>query len=198
VRSACAAVAAAAARKRAGSIVCYAQRLTWVLLYELAVDNPAPWFEEDGSIIMLGRCDWTSIGTISAASASSKLVLGKQIGLAQEPWPSKWPRLRSQDRRRQYKLSNDVEDAHIWKDKRGRYHALMHGGPQPPPAGFVDVGYHAFSVDGQEWAFSEKPAFQSAVKTTDGRSIRFRRRERPHLLLDSQRQPTHLYHPASS
>lgn len=86
-----------------------------------------------------------------------------------------------------------MEDPHIWRDERGRYHALLHGGPQPPPDHFIDVGYHAFSLDGKIWAFSEKPAFQSTVTTTDGKVHKFRRRERPKLLLDSHRRPIYMY-----
>jgi len=55
------------------------------------------------------------------------------------------------------------------------------------------AGRHAFSTDGWDWSFSPLPAYNSTVIFTDGSVITFNRRERPHLLINSQGEPTHLF-----
>jgi hypothetical protein len=56
----------------------------------------------------------------------------------------------------------------------------------------VEVGAHTFSRDGLHWTLSTTRAFGTIVQTTDGHSVQYGRRERPHLLLDERQRPTHL------
>ena len=56
----------------------------------------------------------------------------------------------------------------------------------------LPVGRHAWSLDGITWAYSPYPAWGSEVKFTDGTRASFARRERPHLILDTEGNPMHL------
>ena len=64
--------------------------------------------------------------------------------------------------------------------------------PQPSFHATPWVGRHAWSADGVTWSYSPHAAFGSTVHYTDGSSASFARRERPHLILDDQGNPTHL------
>lgn len=55
------------------------------------------------------------------------------------------------------------------------------------------VGRHAFSSDGLHWDLSEEITYNTTVMYVDGTNTTYHRRERPHLLLDDQRRPTHLF-----
>ena len=83
-------------------------------------------------------------------------------------------------------LDVTMEDSYMWIDEREHFHALFHAWAE------VEVGAHAFSRDGLHWRLSDVRAFSTIVATTDGGSVRYGRRERPHLLLDELRRPTHL------
>jgi hypothetical protein len=50
----------------------------------------------------------------------------------------------------------------------------------------------AWSKDGLEWSYSPYSAWGASVQYTDGTRERFHRRERPHVLTDSDGFPTHL------
>lgn len=68
-----------------------------VSAFESAVDNPTPWFEDDGSITMLGRCDFEAVGSISASALGSDYILGSQVGGPDSgTWPGKWNRWSTQ------------------------------------------------------------------------------------------------------
>ena len=122
------------------------------------VDNPAPLFFPNGSLLMLGRDAWNSVGRIVAPHWRGPYTLGRLIGPA--PFT--------------------VEDPFLYRDVRGAFHALFHGGKQG--GDFVAAGAHAFSTDGHDWVFSAKAAYTTTVNTSDGQAHTFTRRERPHLL----------------
>jgi hypothetical protein len=122
------------------------------------VDNPAPLFFPNGSLLMLGRDAWNSVGRIVAPHWRGPYTLGRLIGPA--PFT--------------------VEDPFLYRDVRGAFHALFHGGKQG--GDFVAAGAHAFSADGHDWVFSAKAAYTTTVNTSDGLAHTFTRRERPHLL----------------
>jgi len=74
-----------------------------------------------------------------------------------------------------------VEDADLWVDENGNFHAILRS--------VYHCGYHAFSKDGVTWGFGTAPpmidswcAFSTNVSYTDGTSKNFARRERPHLV----------------
>ena len=51
---------------------------------------------------------------------------------------------------------------------------------------------HAYSKDDLHWEFSMTPPYNAWVDFTDGSRQYFATFERPHLLFDSKRNPTHL------
>eukprot|EP00040_Diaphanoeca_grandis_P012962 m.65577 g.65577 ORF g.65577 m.65577 type:complete len:429 (-) comp23576_c0_seq1:171-1457(-) len=95
------------------------------------------------------------------------------------------------------------EDQNLWIDKRGNFHALMHAyRGQPTDYPVCDrtnnktfctaVGGHAFSENGLDWYISPVIAFTPTTVWEDSTSITWRARERPHLLFDTNGDPTHL------
>eukprot|EP00966_Prymnesium_polylepis_P166149 3840553-Prymnesium_polylepis.2 len=79
-----------------------------------------------------------------------------------------------------------MEDSFMYRDELGHFHALFHIWDE------TEVGAHAFSRDGLHWQLSSTRAYSTSIETTDGSAIKYGRRERPHLLLDGKRKPTHL------
>jgi hypothetical protein len=93
------------------------------------------------------------------------------------------------------------EDQTVWRDPRGRWHALMHAFrgqnttlPEPgcasagaggawAPTDCTSLGGHAFSLDGAHWWLSREPAYSALVHFEDGTAVQMRARERPHVLL---------------
>jgi hypothetical protein len=76
------------------------------------------------------------------------------------------------------------EDADIWMDERGGFHAISHS--------FDACGYHSFSRDGWNWSFApvvagndSMCAFTYTVAYEDGTEQSFARRERPHIVMGS-------------
>jgi hypothetical protein len=120
-------------------------------------------------MLMLGRDDYDSVGWIRADSVEGPYLLQRLIGPA--PYT--------------------VEDPYLYRDARGSFHALFHGGPQG--GAYKAVGAHAFSKDGTTWTFSKNAAYTTAIKLADGTEHSFKRRERPHLLQDDNGTITHLY-----
>ena len=91
------------------------------------------------------------------------------------------------------------EDQNVWIDKRGNFHTLMHafrGQPndyprpgcihQPSGAPCTSVGGHAYSKDGMLWHISPVAPYTGTVEYTDGSTVTYRARERPHLLFEPE------------
>ena len=93
--------------------------------------------------------------------------------------------------------ANGYEDPHLWRDpvRKGVFHAVFHnmvGGWHQPEFPNIQVGAHAYSANnGHTWV-STGLAFNLTVDYTDGSSKTFIQRERPHIVLNSQGEPTHL------
>jgi hypothetical protein len=86
------------------------------------------------------------------------------------------------------------EDPFMWIDARGHYHALLHLMFDPPgmgPCGFW-AGGHMASVDGTKWTPIYR-SYNTTVRTVDGKTTVFGRRERPKLIFDTAGRPTHLF-----
>eukprot|EP01050_Picozoa_sp_SAG11_P021261 SAG11_NODE_3746_length_2253_cov_1.369545_2_plen_105_part_00 len=77
----------------------------------------------------------------------------------------------------------------MWVDKRGNFHFLMHYIPDN-----VLVARHAFARHHLgPWSMHEASVpYNSTVAFTDGTVITYEKRERPHLVWDTQMNPTHL------
>jgi len=82
-----------------------------------------------------------------------------------------------------------LEDPYVYLDTKGRYHAIFHNMLNNDDQ--TTCGSHATSDDGIAWTFTGT-AYGNKVQYTDGTSTTFSRRERPHLIINDQGQPTHL------
>jgi len=86
-------------------------------------------------------------------------------------------------------------------DARGNWHVLAHQYAARSPRSFEDpVAGHAFSPDGVSWTWADTQPFGGTVcrprNATHDPSVPFASacgsRERPFLVFDGQRRPTHL------
>jgi hypothetical protein len=95
------------------------------------------------------------------------------------------------------------EDQTLYIDQRGSFHTLMHAfRGQPCDYPVCDrkanktfcsaVGGHAYSTNGYDWDISPVIAYTPTQAWEDGTVTTFRARERPHMILDSEGNPTHL------
>ena len=76
-----------------------------------------------------------------------------------------------------------TEDAFLWRDCAGYYHALFHN---MDPARYIGLdGAHAFSEDGIQWVYGGY-SFGDVVEFTDGTQVTLGSRERPHVMFDHQ------------
>jgi hypothetical protein len=76
-----------------------------------------------------------------------------------------------------------LEDPSIWRDARGGYHALFHAFNLTGAAAGGDYGGHAFSADGLTWTWGGL-SFNNSVAFTDGTSVAFLGRQRPHFVFE--------------
>lgn len=60
------------------------------------------------------------------------------------------------------------------------------------PTGCSANGRHAFSLDGKAWRYASEDAWTRNVTFTDGTTLAANTRARPHVILNSNGQPTHL------
>ena len=87
-------------------------------------------------------------------------------------------------------------DPFMWTDARGNWHVLYHRmfdpagrGPVPSPGW---PGGHAFSRDGLQWSNISR-CYTTGVELENGQYFETLRRERPKLLFNAAKQPTHLF-----
>jgi len=73
---------------------------------------------------------------------------------------------------------DEGEDPFVWVDKKGVYHNIVHVGREDT------VGRHYYSADGIDWTASEGDAYTNKVHFTDGTTIAYGCRERPHIVQD--------------
>jgi len=127
------------------------------------IDNPAPYFFDNGSVLLLGRGGSSkNCRSITAPSWQGPYTLGPLIN-----------------------VHASVEDPFLYRDTRGNFHALFHGYS-------ANSGYHSFSRDGLTWE-NALPAYNTTVNMSDGTWVTHGRRERPHLLFNAVGEPAFLY-----
>lgn len=79
------------------------------------------------------------------------------------------------------------EDPYLWFDVNGNFHVLYHVYCLEPYELHNECNSgHAFSPNGWDWTFSSCEPYSGLVNFTDGTSIRFSTRERPHLVFADQ------------
>lgn len=95
-----------------------------------------------------------------------------------------------------------TEDQFLYVDKNGVFHSVFHhmyGYDSRYHWWLLALGGHAYSLDGKEWTYTGiawgdpfDAKRGNVVEYDDGTTFRFTRRERPHLILDDEGNPTHL------
>jgi hypothetical protein len=85
----------------------------------------------------------------------------------------------------------------MWIDARGHYHVLYHKMFDPQGQGPCGLwaGGHSFSKDGTLWSPIYR-SYNTTVVTTDGKVTVLQRRERPKLIFNTDKVPTHLFNGA--
>ena len=147
-------------------------RWDWVNV-NLGLESHAPVVFENGTVLTLTR----SWGTPPPYPNSALWLIRANS------WDGEYSKVPSVP---QPFLPVTMEDSFMWRDVSGHFHALFHAWAP------IDVGAHAFSRDGLHWALSPTRAYGTIVQTTNGGAVQYSRRERPHLVLDASRSPTHL------
>eukprot|EP01059_Diplonema_ambulator_P018919 TRINITY_DN315_c3_g1_i1.p1 TRINITY_DN315_c3_g1~~TRINITY_DN315_c3_g1_i1.p1 ORF type:complete len:230 (+),score=30.82 TRINITY_DN315_c3_g1_i1:94-690(+) len=90
-------------------------------------------------------------------------------------------------------LPYGAEDPFVYFDKRheGGIHAILHdeqGATRSNPN-----GTHAFSPDnGVTWYYGKQNCYNGSVLTTNGSTMTYARRERPHMILDNNNDPIYV------
>jgi hypothetical protein len=175
------AVAPPAARG-GGSTVHVSQTLDgpWTPLLNSSIpscNNPAPLLHPNGTLYLV--CD--SIAVFSAPGLDGPWQRVATLG----PVPHDAP-------------VGGYEDAFIWLDPRGNWHALFHVWSTEilPNCIYTNVSAHAFSRDGLDWFFSPIQPYNSTVALDDGTTFITPTRERPKLFFGADGEPAYLYNGA--
>jgi hypothetical protein len=139
--------------------------------YMKHLDNPAPLLFPNGGAVILSR---------KYAKHNSTIGLVRTDDWADGTYAMPEGRL---------VFPRSVEDpSNIWRDKRGNLHVLFHNWVFSKPP----VGAHAFSRDGISWQMSPSITYNTTVRLKGVGAYTFRRRERPHVIVDGGGVPTHL------
>ena len=87
------------------------------------------------------------------------------------------------------------EDPFMWRDPRGRWHALLHKMFDPPGRSPIPSpgwsGGHIYSRDGLTWSHVQR-CYSTNVTLEGGGLLVTKRRERPKLIFNEAGVPTHL------
>jgi len=149
-------------------------------------NNPAPAFHVNGTLYLL--CNSATL-----YATDDVLTKGSWRLITHVTIPSKWGP--GTDLGKYLR----VEDPYLFLDAQMNWHLLYHyydyrcGIPKNPnQTDPMLVSGHAYSKDGLNWEFSLTPPYNAWVDFTDGSRQYFATFERPHLLFDSKRNPTHL------
>lgn len=152
--------------------------------YNFLISNPAPVIQEDGSVMLMfkGR-EYSNDSTHS----------GMQLGMAYAPNPE-GPYSVINNHQPIFKLDDkgEVEDPFLWKDENG-FHAVFkdHSGKITGERG---GGVLAHSKDGIQWNLDADPkAYSLTIEWEDKNVEKQGQVERPFILFDKKRQPSHIY-----
>ena len=152
--------------------------------YSYLTSNPAPWINEDGSVLLVFKAreykgDSNTYSDMSINVASAPNFMGPYTVLNKEPIFS-------------LEKNAEVEDPCIWKNKDG-YHLLAKD-QRGKVTGNPGHGLLAHSKDGLNWVLDDKPyAYSRTLRTESGEEITLGQMERCAVLLDENNDITHLF-----
>jgi len=138
--------------------------------------NLAPVLFEDGSLLGIWRLwkngSWPRLVTATNYRDPETYVFDYDTPLFPEIGPD-------------VPSSMGTEDPFLYRDENGYFHAVFHNMVPCPDYPCPEVaGGHAYSPNGRNWTYTGV-AFNSSGSYEDGTNFTFLRRERPHLLFDS-------------
>eukprot|EP01007_Sphenomonas_quadrangularis_P002684 NODE_443_length_1479_cov_149.490210_g327_i0.p1 GENE.NODE_443_length_1479_cov_149.490210_g327_i0~~NODE_443_length_1479_cov_149.490210_g327_i0.p1 ORF type:complete len:402 (+),score=90.41 NODE_443_length_1479_cov_149.490210_g327_i0:45-1250(+) len=135
----------------------------WV--FNRGFNNPAPYMKKNGEIHIVFSIGGDLMPMIRAKSYEGPYeVLGA-------------------------KACGSGEDPFLYIDKRGNFHCINH---RLPFLNISAVAGHAYSRDGINWKIADEPAYSTTVTYTNGTTLLYGKRERPHLLFDDDQNPIAL------
>lgn len=151
--------------------------------------NPAPWIEPDGRLTLIYK-------SADVPHPPSQYPGRFHLGVAQaSPWTEPLVRLSGDPIQIAGHPDHHVEDGFLWKDDKG-FH-LIAKDMTGEICGETQSGILAHSQDALIWQLAAPPLWYSrTVKRTDGETVTFAKRERPHLMFttDPDGQPaTYLF-----
>lgn len=87
-----------------------------------------------------------------------------------------------------------LEDPHLWVDEYNHWHIIGHAFDKRQRYNCSNsmVSTHLFSLDGKEWHRSKEEPFGHTIHYTDGTSQVYATLERPYVVLDRQKRPSHI------
>lgn len=152
--------------------------------YSFLTSNPAPWINEDGSVVLLFKSrkynkqfpyhSNMKIGVATAPSFKGPYAVAKNEPIFGE---GSMP---------------ELEDPTLWKDEHG-YHVLAKD-QRGEITGHIGHGILAHSPNGIEWELDKNPyAYSKTVKWEDGSVKEMGQLERVSVLLDEKGKVSHIY-----
>lgn len=151
--------------------------------YSFLTSNPAPWINEDGSVLLVFKSraykkTYPFHGDMSIGVAKAPHFSGPYTVVNQAPVFGK-------------DQIGEVEDPFIWKDKKG-FHLIakdQRGGI----TGEKHAGLLAHSTDGLSWKLDKNlKSYSKTLKWSDGKTQTMGQLERPFVLIQNGK-PTHLF-----
>lgn len=152
--------------------------------YSFLTSNPAPWINEDGSVLLVFKSrkykeNFPFRSSMAIGVASAPNFMGPYKLLSDEPIFS-------------LEKNAEVEDPCLWKDKDG-YHILAKD-QRGKITGEKGNGVLMHSKDGINWQLDDKPlAYSKNIKTSEGKTVKMGQLERCSVLLDKDGKVTHLF-----
>lgn len=136
-------------------------------------NNPSPWVMQNGTLVVL--CTWFLLASEEAEGP------WRQVGrLPIEPSTRKG-------------LPGFWEDPFLYQDQEDNWHILAHTYTRAGAGAENSISGHIFSRDLRgPWTVSPVEPYTNAVRYADGTLQMFSTMERPKLLFDDSRAPTHL------
>lgn len=152
--------------------------------YSFLTSNPAPWINEDGSVLLVFKSrmykeDFPFQSSMAIGVAGAPHFKGPYELLSDEPIFS-------------LEKNAEIEDPCLWKDSEG-YHILAKD-QRGEITGEKGNGVLVNSKDGINWELDKKPfAYSKTLTQADGKAVKMGQLERCSVLLDRDGRLTHLF-----
>jgi len=152
--------------------------------YSFLTSNPAPWIEEDGSVLLVFKS--------RAYKETFPYQSAMCIGVAGAPHFKGPYELLSQEPIFSLEKNAEIEDPCLWKDEKG-YHILAKD-QRGTITGEKGNGVLVHSGDGINWELDPRPfAYSKTLVTPGGEQVKMGQLERCSVLLDEEGRVSHFF-----